>query len=456
MRKSVLLALTALLFSLSSQAQFRKLIDKAKEKAVEVVLGTAPADTASTVTGTAPAEASTEPQASTAEASTEPPASAEADASGPPPPTTIDFPTTGVTVRATHAVIAPVIDGDVARIVATPAGQYGISVAKEKGLRGTDVEIFKQLLDLKNARIMEEVDSMVELKFPEPEDRDEASSSPLQGNNNPAWGGISAPSLYFAVMVGSFDLVMTNHFIKTTLKHDHFTMAQAFGVNVVSISDLDKRMVYNIGSVLGVNYTSVKPFDTSSRSKSYSASMVLPLIKKQYLGIKGLIVLPGAGGKFGEYNTTSEKLIIPVQPYTDPESHTVSNSLLALHDILSHRDDAAANDGKGHYDPSFKVIYEYYYTHDFDKYLPSRLRDLETAEMERKGMCVGAAIEDENGNRAIYRITDVSTDNQVDQGQFQIPADYPVMSDDELRKAIRKKLGVDMLKGLIKPSGQHP
>ena len=451
MKKVTLFACAVLFCSLSSQAQFRKLIDKAKEKAIESVIGTSAPDTASSVPGTSttPAEPDARPEA---------PAPETADASGEssdpaPKPPTIDFPKTGVTVKATHAVIAPVIDGDVSKIVATPQGRYGISVAREKGLQGTDEEVFKQLLELKNAAIMQSVDSMVELKFPGSQEDDEHPSSPVAGRNNPAWGGISAPSLYFDVMVGSFDIWMTDHYIKTTMKNDHFTMSQAFGVNMAAITDLDKRMVYSIGSVLGVNFTSVKPLDSSgARTGDYGASLVMPLLKKQYLGLKGVKTEPGEGGKFGEYNTVSEKLIIPVQPYTDPETHALSNSLLGLHDILANRQDAAANDGQGQYNPSYRIIYEYYFTHDFDKYLPEKLRSMETAAMREKGMCVGAAIEDENGNRAIYRITDVSTDQQIDKGQFQIPADYPVMTHDELKKAIRKKIGADMFKGMLPSS----
>jgi len=139
----------------------------------------------------------------------------------------------------------------------------------------------------------------------------------------------------------------------------------------------------------------------------------------------------------------------------DPETHALSNSLLGLHDILADREDAVANDGQGQYNPSYRIIYEYYFTHDFDKYLPENLKNIETAAMREKGMCVGAAIEDENGNRAIYRITDVSTDQPIDKGQFQIPADYPVMTQDELKKAIRKKIGAGIFKGMLPADQSH-
>jgi|GEM_PF-3214156 len=458
MKKFLFLAFAALLFCCSAQAQFKKLINKAKEKAVEAVIGTPTGDTASSAPEASPAS---EEAPATAETNASSPAAApdvkhsEASNAPPPPPPSIAFPKTGVTVKATHAVIAPVIDGDVQKIVATAPGQYGISLAKQKGLTGTDVAIFKQLLDPANFQILNEIDSMVALKFPDPDDADDAdeTSPGSMGNTNPAWGGISAPSLYFDIMVGRFDIWMTDHYIKTTMKHDHFTMADAFGVNAVGITDIDKRMVYSIGSVLGVNFTSVKALDTTLMSKDYGASMVIPLIKKQYMGIKGVKEEPGAGGKFGEYNTVSEKIIIPVQPYVDPDSHYKSNSLLQLHDILANKEDAAANDGKGHYDPSYKIIYEYYFTHDFDKYLPAKLKTMETAAMQQKGMCVGAAIEDENGNRAIYRIIDVTTDQDIDKGAFQVPDDYPVMTNDELKKAIRKKMGANLLKGLVQPSG---
>lgn len=451
--KFLYLSLIALLlFSLNSQAQFKQLINKAKEKAIEAVTG----ESTQTDSRKQPVVKTTD----TKTVSASPSGNAEGQDKENAPgndqtasaPAEIVFPHTGETVKATHAYIAPVIDGDIEKIVATPAGQYGLSLARQKGFTGSDVEVFKRLLDPENQELTEEISEEVSDKFPRA-GQDGSSGKPEAGKANPAWGGISAPSLYFEYMVGRFELWMTNRYIKTTMTHDHATMAQAFGVNLVTITDLAKKVSYSIGALLGVNFTTVKRLDTGTAARGYGANRVVPLIKEQYLGIRGVKTEPGQGGKFGDYNTSSEKLIIPVQPYIDKDTHVKENSLLALHDILSNRDDAAANDGKGHYDPSYQIIYEYYFTHDFDQYLPEGIKEMVSATMATKGMCVGAAIEDEHGNRAVFRITDVTTNQDVDRGQFEVPSDYPVMTQEELNKAIRKKMGGQLLRGMIRNQG---
>lgn len=444
-----------LLFSFSGQAQFKKLINKAKEKALESVIGVESTDSSSP-SSTTPPDAADEPTEAQeagddSQASSRDPGQATATPQKPPE---IVFPVTGVEVKATHAVIGPVIDGDVRKITATPQGQYGVSVAREKGLKGTDEAVFKQLLAPANYALLEVVDSLVKAKFPGGgQDAGEQAPGMAHEGANPAWGGISAPSLFFAVMMGDFDIWLTDHYIKSAMRHDRTTMADAFGVTGVTITDIDKRMRYVMGSVLGVNFTKVTALDTVEGRGDFSASVVLPLVKQAYLGVQGVTIVPGEGGQFGPYHTVSEKLVIPVQPVVEPGDKYKSNALLFLHDILSNRQDAQANDGRGNYDPSYKVIYEYYYSHDFDKYIPSGLRQIETAAMKQRGMCVGAAIEDERGNRAVFRISDVTADQHVDKGQFQVPADYPVMTDEELQQAIRKKMGAGLLKGLMQSAG---
>lgn len=443
MAKKFSIVFTLLFFcTLSSQAQFKKLIHKAKEK-IEHAL--TKEDSSQTQQNKTP----TEKPAETPKAAEE---KQENEAHNPPPPKPIDFPHTGHTVKAMHAVFKPVIDGDLKKILDTPQGQYAITLARKKGFTGNDKEILRQMLDLKNYEKMQEIDQEVEKKFGKGRAK-KPSSDASNKMNNPAWNGFSAPSLYFDVMIGRFDIWMTDHYIKTASKHDHTTMADAFGVNVVSITDVEHQKNYSVASVLGVQYSKVRSLD-SLRSKNekglYGAAMILPIVKQRFLGVKGVKVKPGTSGMFGKYHTVSEKLVIPVQPVKDPTTGKPDNNLLAFHDILSDRDDALANDGKGNWDPSFKIIYEYYFTHDFDKYLPEGIKNMESTEVMSKGLCVGAAIKDENGNSAVFRITDVQTDQDIDSGQFQVPKDYPVMTDKELHKAIRKKMLNGAKRSMIK------
>ncbi|HTI90403.1 MAG TPA: hypothetical protein VL727_07430 [Puia sp.] len=431
------LSLLAILLFLcqATNAQFGKLINKAKEKALEKVTGKKPdttaagpkaVDTTGSFNGGAPASDGSQ--------------SPDGDASSPSgkatnkytPPAPIQFPHTGVTVKAIHATMASVIDGDIDRIASTPQGKFFFDQARQKGLKGSDVEIFRQAMNQKNAALMEEIEEAVKEKFPTADD--DASAARASKMGNPAWGGVSAPSLYFEFMVGSFDTWITSRYVKTTLKHDHVTMADVFGANVTSIMDLDKHLIYAMASVLGVNYTKVDTIHNIYRT--------LSMVKEEYLGIPGIKIEPGKAGKFGDYNTVSERITIPVQPYIEKESGKKSDGLLKMHDILSNRNDGPGEDGQMHYSPGYKLVFEYYFTHDLDKYLPESVKRIQTGVLGSEGQCIGAALKDENGNSAVWRLIDVQTNQDIDEGEFQVPADYPVMTKEQRRQAIRARMGL--------------
>ncbi|MEO9021182.1 MAG: hypothetical protein ABI237_14285 [Ginsengibacter sp.] len=441
MRKIFLLLLSLFILSSPSEAQFSKLIKKAKEKVVHAVTGKDNAKDSDT-SDKSQKSAGSQTQENTDDtsiSSDDPQHESENKTQAPKP---VVFPITGDTVNAMHAVFAPVIDGDIKKITDSPQGKYAISIARQKGLQGTDMEVFRQLLDPKNQALSEEISDEVKKKFPNEKNKKENVS----GNFNPANGGFSTPSLYFEVMIGAFDVWMTNRYIKWATKpSDHFTMAAAFGVNVIAITDLQTQMAYSIASVLGVNYTTVKSLDTVSQP--YGPLAVMPFFKDQYQGIEGIKIEPGDPEKYGEFNCTTIKVTIPVRPYMDKELHEINKSLLSLHDILSGGDDMGANDGKGNWDPSYKIIYKGYFSHDIEKYLPEKMKEMVQNLKWKQGMGVGAAITDEKGNSADFRLIDITTDNKIDKGQFQVPADYPVMTQDELNTAIKKQFS---LKNLIR------
>ena len=432
MYKLLLLPIALLLISFHADAQFKKLLNKAKEKAIEAVTGE---DNSSRPTGEQPATDS--PVQESPDDNAQPAAIHKQDNTQPAEQhQQITFPITGDTVTAMHAVFAPVIDGDIKRITDTPEGKYYITVARQKGLKGSDTDIFRQLMKPENAALAEDISEEVKKEYPQNKNKKENVSS----NFNPANGGFSTPSLYFEYMVGEFDMWMTNHYVKWATRNDHATMAQAFGVNVVAITDLQKRMAYSISSILGINYTMVKSLDTLDRP--YGPLAVMPLFKDQYQGIEGIKIEEGTPEKFGEYNCSVVKIIIPVRPYMDRQTHKLNNSLLYLHDILSNRDDMAANNGKGNWDPSYRIIYKGYFSHDIEKYLPEKIREMVQHLKWKKGLGVGAAITDEKGNSADFRLIDITTDNKIDKGAFQIPDGYPVMTQEELNEAIKKQFSL--------------
>ena len=424
-----------LFFSQTTNAQFGKLINKAKEKALEKVTGkksdtTAASpravDTTGSFDGGAPASGGS--KSSDGDANT----SSDKATKKYSPPAPIQFPHTGVTVKAIHATMASVIDGEIQMIASTPQGKFFFDQARQRGLKGSDVEIFRQAMDPKNAALMEEIEKATKEKFPAADNAASAGRASKMGN--PAWGGVSAPSLYFEFMVGSFDTWITSRYVKTTMKHDHVTFADAFGANAASIMDLDKHVIYGMASVLGVNFTKVDTIHNIYRT--------LSMVKEEYLGIPGIKIEQGTAGRFGDYNTVSERITIPVQPYIEKESGQKSDGLLRMHDILSNREDAPGEDGQMHYNSGYKLVFEYYFTHDLDKYLPESVKRIQTGVLGSEGQCIGAALKDENGNSAVWRLIDVEVNQDIDEGEFQVPADYPVMTKEQRKQAIRAKMGL--------------
>ncbi len=451
-KKIILLFAGVLLLSAPSQAQFKKLIKKAKKHAVESVLGKEESDDNPNQENK---EKTTPEQASNS--SSDQPNSQSEEGQHMPQPKPIDFPVTGDTIYALHGIFAPVLDGAAAKIKQTPQGKYFFELAREKGLKGSDADILRESMDTENREIIQEINEKIEEKFPKASrkarkeqrkrQRKRRNLKKIPGNSptNPAWSGISVPSLAFWAYVGSFDIWFTPRYIKASMRHTHFTMADAFGINMVSITDLLDNKAYGVGSVLGTQFAMVKDLDTIEHN-IYDA---YGLVKSAYLGVPGIEIEAGKAGMYGKYHTVSEKIVIPVKPYTDPATGKKSDGLLYLHDILSDREDLGQH--PPHYNPHYKLIYKFYFTHDLDKYLTKEQKTkLANGITGKEGICIGAKISDENGNSANYRLINVKV-TPVDKGAFQVPDDYPIMTQQELNEEMKKKFSLKHLfKGAVK------
>lgn len=219
------------------------------------------------------------------------------------------------------------------------------------------------------------------------------------------------------------------------MKHDHAILMDAFGGHAAAITDLEKRKVYAIGSVMGVNFAKV-----DSMKNSYGT---LALIKEEYLNIKGVKIEPGTVTRFGDYRVVSEKITLPVRPYTEKGTGEKSDGLLYLHHLISGRHDfGGGTEGQMHYQPSYKLVLEYYFTHDLDNTLPDLVTRDKPGMYGWEGVCVGAAMKDENGHTATWKLTNIQTGLQIDTGEFQLPAGYPVLTDEQLQEKIREKFKV--------------
>lgn len=471
MRKPLLLLIPLFLFSFNSQAQFKKLLKKEEHKAIRNILGDTASEAASS--GNTPSESQNQAKPQQTD-----PVNHQHDeevSQTPPKSKPIDFPVAGEEVSAMHGIYEWIVDTAAIanKIAETDQGKYAFDLAREKGLKGTNEQIFQQMLEPENQEIMEEIDTAVEKKFPQKKTPKGYRTKEWQNSawggeatlpagtptpdDNPAWGGISVPSLYFSTWGGDFSTWITDRYIKSELRSMHDgrpTIMGTYGLQAAEIIDLEKGMTYSIGSVFGVKFTKVGSLD---KGESDSATFLLLHtigIAQKFWPVPGIKTEPGPSGMFGPYHTVSERLIIPVRPFTDPNTGKVSNALLVYHDALSGRDDAGPDPNHNHYDPSYKIIYQYYFTHDLDKELPSGFFErYKAAGFKTQGFCIGTKIEDEKGNAADYRLTHVQSGSSVDKGQFQIPEDYPVMTQAQINAAVKKQFS---LKNLFKRALSNP
>lgn len=461
MRTLLLLLIPLFLIPLHSNAQFKKLLKKAEHKALEKVMGNDDSDSDSAPPTAQPENTQTgTPSPSTAASNEQDKDEASKTA---PKPKPIDFPVTGETVQSAHGTYEWIIDTAAIanKIAQTEQGKYAFELAREKGLKGTDEEIFQQMMKPQNQEIVEEIDAEVESKFPgkkTPEgfQQKEWQNSAWGGQaaipsgnpdptNNPAWGGVSMPSLYFSTWGGDFDTWITNSYIKSELRTTHEgrpTIMGIYGLQAAEIMDIKNNIAYSIGSVLGVKFTTVSHFDSQNDSAQFRILHTMGAAQKSW-PVPGIKTAPGTSGKFGPYHTVSEKLIIPVRPFTDPATGKESDALLVYHDALSGKQDARPGTHQDHYDPAYQIIYTYYFTHDLDGELPQGfLKQYQAAGLGNKGFCIGTKISDEQGNSADYRLTDFHSDVPIDKGQFQVPKDYPVMTQQQLNDAVKKQFSL--------------
>lgn len=469
MFRFLLLIIAFVFFSFGAQAQFHKLLKKAEHAALQKVLGQ------DSATSGEPSVSTQEQQPGANETDQEQSNTNREDSPQQlPPPQPIDFPKTGETTEGTHCTYQWILDTAkiVQAISATEQGKYAFSLARQKGLNGTDEQLFQQLLKPENSKVMEDIEQEVEAKFPDKTapagyEKKQWSNGSWEGEgmipatnpdpgNNPAWGGVSIPSLYFSTWGGNASIWLTDRYIKDELMNnngDMPTILALYGTQATEILDLEKMITYSIGSVLGVKFTTIQPMDGSDNDSSGFRILHTIGVAKSFWPVPGIKYEQGKAGKFGPYHTVSEKLVIPVQPFTDPATGKRSDALLIFHDVLSGRHDSGPEPDHHHYDPSYKIIYEYYFTHDIDKDLPAgllaRYNDLGLGD---KGFCIGVKIEDEDGNSADYRLTSIEPGQKIDKGQFQVPSDYPVMTQAQLQEAIKKQFS---LKNIFKRSLQN-
>jgi hypothetical protein len=398
-------------------SQFGSLMNKVKDKVAKKLTGSKTAQDSS-ATSTRPADQNTDPQTA---ASQMPPAQSAnvqpAAARTPQPP---KFPVTGQLVKATTVTFGIDTDEDWANLLKNPMIQDLIGRLRQKGVTGTD----KQVLTTAEQHQQEYADIMADMRS-------------KYGNNTAAIK--PAPSMVFSVFLSDYDYIFTSDHIRAELgKKDSAAgqsaiaqaMINSIAPGAVTIIDLKNKMSYTVANFLGI-----LPAAIEEDISSYQDAFGLAAYFKKYTHQPSLRLLPLGSKIFHGYKTNVVGMEIPVTPTVDDNGKS-SDGLLYLHSLLSGN---MADLSMKHYDPSYKLYLETYYSYDLDASIPAAVRSDKNI-LHVDGFYVGSLLKDEKGNQVVYNIKQVDPNTRLDEGLFSIPDGYEKMTNAEFKQKIKEKL----------------
>ncbi|AWG22492.1 hypothetical protein FFWV33_13625 [Flavobacterium faecale] len=294
-------------------------------------------------------------------------------------------------------------------------GQKAIAIARKNGFTGTNKEVFN------NAR----TDSTTVTKI-----WTELMKGPLPADALEIQKKFQIAATFEAMALASTSVLITNDFVKSTIKGIGSSKQKpiflvGFQIDGFSLVDLQQNAAKTVGTIMGVNYTLIEK-DFNVGSLFAMAKLAEKNIEKK--GATSEVILNQKA--FG-YNCNVARIIIPVQPEQERKNH-VDNSSLWFHCLLNVNFDDLVNTN---YDPKYKIIMELYYTHDLDNVLPKALTTQKN-KLNAGGYFVGAILKDEAGNGVTYKMENFKALQKIDKGEFQIPAGYPIMTQEELNVKI--------------------
>jgi len=400
-----------------AHSQFGGLINKVKDKVAKKLTGSKTAQDSS-ATSARPADQGTAPQTtpdqSTARQTT---AAHPTAASTPQPP---QFPVTGKMEKATTVVFGIDTDEDWANLLKNPMVRDFIGRLRQKGVTGTD----KQVLMTAEQHQDDYTDIMADMR---------------SKYGNQAAAIKPAPSMVFSAFLSDYDYVITSDHIRVELgKNDSATgqsaianaLLNGIAPGAVTIIDVKNKMSYTVANFLGI-----LPAAIEEDISNYQDVFGLAAYFKKYTHQPSLRLLPLGSKSFHGYKANVVGMEIPVTPTVDDNGKT-SDGLLYLHSLLSGN---MGDLSMKHYDPSYKLYLETYYSHDLDGSIPATVTSDKNV-LHVDGFYVGSLLKDEKGNQVVYNIKRVDPNTRLDEGLFEIPAGYEKMTNAEFKEKIKEKL----------------
>lgn len=327
----------------------------------------------------------------------------------------IEFPKTGKFDLASKLTYA--VDYDF--FLQHQLGKKAISIARNKGLTGTDKEVFDK------ARI----DTILVKKI-----WNELMLTNLPPDAQEIEQKFQTAGVFEAMVLASTSVLITDKYIKSTINGIGASKQKplflvGFQIDGFGLVDLKNNTSKNVGTLMGVPYTMIDP-DFNVNSIFSMAKLGEEYIKKE--GAKSEVILNKKA--FG-YNCNIARVIAPVKPVKKGTNSTDDSSLW-FHCLLNNNFDDLLNKN---YNPKYQIVVELYFTHDLDNILPKSLTSQKN-KLNVDGFFVGAIVRDEAGHGVTYNLQDIKPFQKVDSGEFQIPPGYPTMTQDELTAKVLEKM----------------
>jgi len=415
MKRTILLAITAL-FYFQAHSQFKGLLNKVKDKVANKVTGQPKQkDTSVQTSQDAPA---TDPNIQGTAVNTTDETTHKNNSPQPPP-----FIKTGKTVAATTAFFGIDTEDAWKKLLQAPVVQDYISRLRRKGVTGTDKEVLTR--GMQHSEDYTDIQAELQAKYGDQVETFKPS-----------------PSLIFAALLNTYKYVMTPNYIRAELGSIDTLNGQggdlagglinALAPGAVTIIDIKAKKMYAVA-----NYLGVLPAAIQEDISGFQDVFGLAAYFKKYMQQPGIKINPVGHKTFHGYNATAVNLEIPVKPTVD-ENGKPSDGLLFLHTLLSNSSLDLA--GK-HYDPSYKLYLETYYSHDLDASIPATI----TADknvLHVDGFYIGSVLKDEKGNQVVYAIQKIDPRTQIDEGMFLIPPGYEKMTDAQFRQKVDEKFKI--------------
>ncbi len=342
----------------------------------------------------------------------------------------IVFPVTGKSISAALLEYGMDVENDVKKFAKTPDGKKAVQIARSKGMTGTDEEILLNLY--KNPLMMQEIYGNNE----ESDSDDDAS----------AQSATPSPALLMSIYLGSPVYTFTSDYIRADMTGN--PMANMFGASPVTIIDLKGKVSYSVINLMGLSAAIKSPVNHSTNEIGFT-DYFLKITNANDASVTKKT------GKFGEYQCAIHSIEVPVKEGKDADGKP-DHSLYKMHALLSGDPQAMLTDDKSiKYSPAYKLFIEACFTNDLDAKLPAQIDwNMERAQ-KNPGLMVAYILRDENGNEAIYKLKNVTLNQPVDEGQFQIPQGYDIVTQEEFDQKLKSKYNFkNIMKQQLRTGGQ--